>query len=190
MPGSPSDQDLIDGCIEGKKESWDIFVERFSKLIYWSIWRALEKTSFSQRTDLVQEIFQDVFHKLLDRNQLKSLRKIESLSTFLTILAYHAAIDKMKGLTRRQELDGIISDPEKIGSGHEIISQEREELVLKALESLSLRERLCVEWHYLDDKPHREIAEILGIPQDTVSTVIRRTREKLKKIFLEKGISD
>ena len=66
---------LIRGCVEKKKECWDVFVGRFGRLIYWSIQRTLEKTSFAGRQDVLEDVFQDTFARLLERNELEKLRE-------------------------------------------------------------------------------------------------------------------
>ena len=188
MPESPSDQELITGCIEGQKESWDFFVDRFSKLIYWSVWRTLESSAFSARTDLAREIFQEIFEKLLEKSELNKLRQIESVRKFLTVMAARAALDKIKNLGRQEGRLGDLSRLDNPEPSHQAISHERDLLIAQVIEGLSPKERRCVEWHYLDGKTHREISEVLGLSQDTVSTVIRRAKEKIRKIFLEKGL--
>jgi len=190
MSEFPSDQELIAGCLEGRKESWDIFVERFSKLIYWGIWKVLESSSFIGRTDLAREIFQEVFETLLEKNELKKLRQAEAVRKFLTVMACHATMDKIKSLGRHERRISISMEPDMPESGLQAVSRERDLLISKTLEELTPKERLCVEWHCVDGKTHREISEILGLSQDTVSTIIRRTKEKLRKMFLEKGISE
>ena len=196
MPESPSDQELLTGCLEGSQESWNIFVERFSKLIYWSIHRTLETYSFKGQTDLPHEIFQDFFAGFLEKNKLRKLKETSSLRKFLTVTACHSTVDRIKALgdiekrvAPGEELDFSITDKE-LDPGLGAASGERAALVSKALEGLSPKERLCVEWHYLDGKTHREISELLGMSQDTISSLIRRSKDKLKKIFLENGISE
>ena len=188
MPESPSDQQLITGCLEGKKESWDIFVERFSKLIYWSIWRTLENTSFGEKGDLAREIFQEVFEKLLERNELEKLREIEGIRKFLIVMACRLTLDKIKALGRHERKVEIAGEFNMLDTSLQVVSHERGLLIAEALKGLSSKERRCIEWHYVDGKTHRQIAKVLGLPQDTVSSVIRRTKERLRKIFLEKGI--
>ncbi len=201
----PSDQDLIVGCIEGKRDSWDAFVERFSRLIYWGIFKALEGTAFQESTDLCNEIFQEIFTRLVERDELNSLRELTSVRKFLSVMTCRATLDKLKAL-RRQEKSRV--DMEKIilneESGEEsvmetalegaasnpaddVISKEREGVIGEVLETLSLKERACVEFYYVDGKAHREIGEILGMPQDTVSSIIRRAKEKLRLRLADKG---
>ncbi len=203
MPDPTSDQDLIRGCIAGEKRSWDLFVERFSKLVYWSARKTLTHSAFRGRDDLVQDVFQDVFQRLIENDQLQRLRSSESIRKYLSVMTCHAAMDKMRALARREKgivlqlpedgasVDGMLNlqdaspDP-----GLAADFKERERLVAGALANLSPKERLCVEWHFMDGRTHREISEVLGLSQDNVSTLIRRTREKLKKSLTEKGILD
>ena len=182
--------------MEGKKAAWDIFVERFSKLIYWSIHKTLEASSFRERKELTQEIFQEVFKRLLEKEELSRLQNVDGLKKFLTVMACHAAMDKIKSLSRRENryLSGTGFGEGahwQLGSdsnpANEIASREQQALIAQVFNELPAKERFCMEW-CLEGKTHREISDILGIPQDTVSSLIRRTKDKLKKIFIEKNI--
>lgn len=191
MPETPSDQDLITGCLNGQKESWDIFVKKFSKLIYWSIQKTLETSSLKARTELVGEIYQECFTRLIERQELETLRNIDSVRKFLTVMASHMAMDKIRSIGRSEKrTDG---DPFMINAvgvtekdpAMSVISDEQAILVSKALDELTPKQRMCVEWHYLEDKTHREISEVLGMPVDTVSAIIRRGRDRVKQFLLE-----
>ena len=191
MPESPSDSKLIAGCIEGRKESWDRFVDQFSRLIYWSIQKTLETSSYKARGDLAHEIFQECFEKLLEKKELETLRNIDSIRKLLTIMASRLTMDKIRSIARHENrISGDISSLEESGltvrePARSALSNEQAALVATALSELSPKQRLCVEWYYVDGKTHREISEILGLPIDTVSATIRRAREKIKQFFLE-----
>lgn len=196
MSESPSDQELLTGCLEGSQDSWNVFVDRFSKLIYWSIHRTLDTYAFKGPVDLPHEIFQDFFAVFLEKDKLQKLKETSSVRKFLTVMACHSTVDRIKAIGKiekridpEEDLDSLIRDKSH-DPGLGAVSGERADLVAKALQGLSPKERLCVEWHYLDGKTHREISEVLGISQDTISSLIRRSKDKLKKIFLENGISD
>ena len=191
----PSDHDLIVGCIEGKRDSWDTFAERFSRLIYWGIFKTLEGTAFQDSTDLCNEIFQEIFTQLVERDELKRLRELTSIRKFLSVMSCRATLDKLKVLRRHEkshvDMEKVILEEESgEGSVMEVtaVVREREIIVGAVLESLSPKERACVEFYYLDGKTHRHIGEVLGMPQDTVSSVIRRAKEKLKLRLADKGI--
>jgi RNA polymerase sigma factor (sigma-70 family) len=193
VPGRPlSDEELVAACAAGDKEAWDAFVERFARLVHWSVRRTLEATPFAARQDVSDDVFQEVFRGLLEGGALARLRKAESVRKFLTVIAANRTIDRVKSLSRRErswrpleggpETDGEIDAPAPTpGPAAAAERAEAGRIVERALESLPARERFCLEMHYLEGRTHREIAECLGIPQDTVSTVIRRTRERLKE---------
>ena len=191
MQRSVSDHELIAGCLAGNKRSWDAFVERFSKLVYWSVRKTLETSSYRVHTDLVREIFQEFFVKLLEKNELEKLRDRDKIRKFLTVMACYMTMDKIRSLARNEKWDvGDIASAPYVFSADpacETLSQERHRLMADALNELSPKQRLCVEWHFVEGKTHRDISDILGLPQEAVSAVIRRAREKLGKIILEKN---
>ncbi len=197
MPGrpAPEDAELIAGCLAGRRESWDLFVGRFSKLVHWSIRKTLAATEFSGRQDLCEEIFQDFFRGLLEKEKLGSLREVPSLAKFLTVSSCRAALDRVKALSRRRSrfeplpedgLDTVASGmpaPDQTAS-----TAERDRVFQEVFSQLSVRERSCFELHYLDGLTHREVGEKLSLPQDTVSTILRRTKEKLRSMLEERGM--
>lgn len=198
----PDDAALVAGCLDGRKDAWDAFVGRFSKLVFWAARKTLASTAYASRADLCEDVHQDVFRKLLEPEGLARLRDPKGLRAFLTVMACHAALDRVKALSRadkratadfREEGEAgggafaFLKD-EAPGPGDAASANERAALVAEALRALAPKERACVEFHYLEGKTHREISEILGIPQDTVSTVIRRTREKLKQKLADRGL--
>jgi len=192
------DRALVDACVAGEKRAWDEFVGRFSKLVWWSVGKAFAGTPYASRRDVHEDVFQETFARLLERGELGTLREATSVRKFLAVSACRRALDRAKSLSRAERrtsagedaespiLDTISDgapDPAEAASG-----TERRRLVAETLQGLPSRERLCIEMHYGEGLTHREISEALGIPQDTVSTVIRRTRVKLKSLLEEKGL--
>lgn len=200
-----TDADIIEGCLSGDRSAWNAFVDRFSRLIYWSIHKTIAGTSFDKRADFADEVFQDVFKRLLEKEELARLRRIESVKKFLCVMAAHMAHDRMRSLTRSERDLSILADSNE-GDGEAAASletsvsapgpdsgamtREQGEIIEKALSELTEKERTCIELHYLRDMTHKEIAGILGVPQDTVSSVIRRTREKLSQYLSRRGLKD
>ncbi len=197
------DEELVSACLEGRKEAWDQFVGRFSKLIYWSICRTIQRQPFGGVEELCEEVFQEVFRKLLEKEELSKLRDAKNIRKFLSVISCHAAMDKLKSLSRHErknvsssagpsedgeEAPSLLLTAERGTPADLALSREKEALIAQTLGGLSPKERACVELYYLDDKTHQEISAILGFPQDTVSTVIRRAKDKLKKDFLKKGL--
>lgn len=188
---SSDDRRIIEGCISGDKRSWDSFVDRFSKLIYWSIHETLKDSSFGERKYLPQEIFQDLFGRLFEKEQLARLRDVQSIRRFLNVMACHATLDKIKSLSRHEKKTALIDsiDWAKPQTVHEPQRNEMAAIVEEVLGELEPKEKACIEFYYVSEYTHRQIAQMLGMPQDTVSTIIRRSRDKIKISLEKKGFS-
>lgn len=186
-----TDDELIAGCLAGRKESWELFCERFSKLIHWSVRETLSDSSFRDRPDLREDIFQEIFRKLLDREELGRLRQAQSVRKFLAVMACHATMDRMKKLRREEVLRG--SDEEalqrlNLDIAEGAASREHREILSGGLATLRPQERAALEFYYLEGLSHRSIGELLGLTEDSIEALIRRTREKMKGLLKERGL--
>ncbi|MBI3253081.1 MAG: sigma-70 family RNA polymerase sigma factor [Candidatus Omnitrophica bacterium] len=181
-----NDQNLIAACIGGERGAWELFVERFSKLIYWSIRKTLEGTAFNADLDLHGDIFQELFMRLMDKNELAQLREASSLKRFLVVSASYAARDRLKSLTRAEKNRIPLEALERV-EGRAALPPGMAEALDRALSDLDPRARACVELYYLDRKTFQEIGEVMGIPQNTVSTIVRRAKEKLRARLVSEG---
>lgn len=184
-----SDEALLKGCRDGRKDAWDAFVDRYSKLIYWSLHRTFETSSYSARTGLIEELFQEVFTKILEPGEMDRIRDSHAVAKYLTVLTARKALDRIRSMKREEKT--VSSHEELIEAAPVSVLEGLDEgntaLIRETMNDLKSQERFCLEMHYVDGKTHREIAEFMGLPQDTVSTLIRRTREKLKEKLSKKG---
>lgn len=190
-----TDEELIAGCLLGSKDSWDFFCERFSKLIHWSIRRTLDHSSYRGRREILDDIFQDVFKRLLDRNELAKLKEAVSVRKFLSVMASNAAIDRVRILRRHEARCSDPFEEALTGGGFpdpdpaiEAGVNESREILGRILDALKPKERSVLESFYLDGLSHKVIAQRWGISVDGVQALIRRTREKLKQALDEKEL--
>lgn len=190
-----TDEELIAGCLLGSKDSWDFFCERFSKLIHWSIRRTLDHSSYRGRREILDDIFQDVFKRLLVRNELAKLKEAVSVRKFLCVMACNTAIDRVRVLRRHEaRLSDPMDEPPPEGGfsdthpATEAGANECREILRRTLEALKPKERSVLESFYLDGLSHKTISERWGLSVDGVEALIRRTREKLKQALGEKGM--
>jgi RNA polymerase sigma factor (sigma-70 family) len=189
--------ELIRGCLDGRKSSWDSFVDRYSRLVYWSVWKILKNQNDPVKVELCREIFQDFFEKALERKYLERLLSAKNLRNYIQSMVCHLTFDRLRHVSRQGRLESPIEsldlETSEVGAGpdmREVVAGEEIKGVLNvALGALSAKEKSCVELCYLDGRTHREIGLLLNMPQDTVSTVLRRSKERLKKALEEKGIS-
>ncbi len=146
---------------------------------------------------MCREIFQDFFEKALERSCLEHFRDAKNLKSYIRSMVCHLTFDSLRQASRQGKLESPIEslDLERtdLGGGPnagEIVAGEEIKNILNvAMGALSVKEKACAELCYVDGRTHREIGLLLNMPQDTVSTVLRRTKERLKTALEEKGIS-
>lgn len=191
---SAADGALLQGCLHSDADAWDEFTGRFSKLIYWSIRQIMNDSSFGSREDIIADIFQDIFSKLFEKNVLAGVKDAEHLKKFLVVLSTHQTLDRIKSLSRLEgksiSLDSPLTASEEeevslqgpVGSAHE---NEKRAVIGEVMDSLTPKERSCVEFYILDGKSYQEIALIVGFTSDAVSSVISRAKYKIRKKMIK-----
>lgn len=99
-------------------------------------------------------------------------------------MARNAAInEKKKKLHYELPLEDHI-----IGNYSEKYDQiELRDLIMRSLKELKKSEQYILLKYYFQCKTVPEISNELGIPQSTIKSNLRRSREKLKKILIERG---
>ncbi|MGB3343127.1 MAG: sigma-70 family RNA polymerase sigma factor [Aequorivita sp.] len=130
------------------------------------------------KKDLSQEIIYQLW-KSFDTFQQRS-----SLSTWMYRVAMNVAIQNLK-TSKRKVL--TISMDEQFLNFQEGINSEIEEkwkLLKKHIDTLNLLDKGIVIL-YLENKSHKEIAQIIGISTSNVGTKLNRIKEKLKKQILK-----
>lgn len=186
-----------------KSEAWNELVERYGKLIYSVIHRKLEGLGLGTRRDLSDEVFQTVFEELLDKRRLASLRKPEALRSFLMTLAVSRTVDLARKTRRREDvtetedvLDQVSSLPEgelefpRMDPRRGLFCRDIRKIVDEELSMMPVTEELIVRFRWEHEMKMEAIAKFLEVPLHTVGNVVRKTRERLKKAFIEKGISN
>lgn len=184
---------LIQACLKGSPGAWNLFIEEYSRLIYWCIHRVLVKYKLPDQEALVKEIFQDVFQRLSDPSELARLLEVKNIKLYLSAVAAHSSIDYMKSRLRYEKRYAPleVQDPDSLTAPdalRPVFESDIRQVLEHFLSSLPGRDRLCLELFYLEKHSHAEIADILNVPLDTASSAIRRAREKLKALLKEKGI--
>ncbi|MGD8330114.1 MAG: sigma-70 family RNA polymerase sigma factor [Acidobacteriota bacterium] len=85
-------------------------------------------------------------------------------------------IDRRAGAPIEEELDGSPAD----GPLEELIADERDRRLWRAVAALSSGERTAVVLHYRQGMTVREAARALGVTAGTVKTLLYRARHKLR----------
>lgn len=195
-----SDENLIPRCLRQNKPAWDEFVEKYSSLVCWAINQRLSRLGYNFNQEDVWDIHQDVFFCIWKERKLEQLKDKNKITAWLSMIAGNKALDYFK-LAKRETLTAISifeEDtkvlPEEVlatnKSVEDIYSNEIMDAVNETLEEFSHQERIILKFNLLYQKKHQEIAEAMNLSVNTVSTIISRSREKLKEKLIRRGIKD
>ena len=171
---------LLEGCILGKRKSWDFFFEKFHRLIT----GVVAQHSFENSEDTIQLIY-----LRLVENDYKILKKFKGNSYgafFLYIKEVSRNVvreENKKNIQNNKYTDSYQNIEDNLIDPQTLINNDTEEDIQHLLDKImeldfAFREVLLLR--YMGYKT-KEIGEILNIPLNTILTRTKRGIEKLKK---------
>lgn len=130
-----------------------------------------------------EDVFQEVVYNLLKSFKKYEKRKDCKISTWVYRVAINVSISLMRkeGKMSYLPLEEIPVESEIVDNE---IDKEKTEELYSVVKKLNVEEQSLV-FLYLDDKPYKEISEILGISVSNVGTRLQRVKSKLKKMIYE-----
>ena len=175
---------LVARCINHDRLAWNKFVERFSPLVFWSIKNSLTRDGYPYNWQDIEDIFQNVFCLLWEKGKLQQIRDRESISAWLAMVAVNCAFNYFRN--KREGPLGKELLPEKTASldcvaDNTPVQERLQDIIKEGLNCLSAREVIILKLNYFYNKTHQEIGRILKMPANTVSSIIKRTKEKIKE---------
>lgn len=182
---------LLARCIARDQDAWREFIARYRAVMYSSILKVLDARH--QSAERAEDIFQDILLKLLT-DDCRALRRFEGrsrTSTWLARIAINAAIDAVRRQKAQREMPDRTLDDEGESSAEEVLKRipvdaripegvESRELALRLLSHLEERDSLILKMYFYGGLKEREIAELLGMPLNSLSSRKARALEKLR----------
>lgn len=175
---------LVQECLGGNEQAWNVLVDRYKSLIY----------SIPIRYGAAQQDAADIFQAVcLDLfNELPKLREPEALQGWLirvtTNKCYHW---KRQQNSRGEDYD---DDALEILAGAEIpidvlAALEREQIVREAIDQIPPRCREMIELLFFEHPPlpYSEVAKRLRLATGSIGFIRGRCLKRLKRILEEKG---
>ena len=181
---------LLAGCLQGDKAAWDAFVLQYSSLVYHTIKKTLASFHVEARSDLVEDLFQDLFLALL-RDDCRKLRQFRgergcSLATWLRLVTSRLTIDFLR---RQDSSSAGVEDtsPAQSDPSAVFVEREEEEAVSRAIEGLPSRDQLFVELCFRRNLPPQDVAGILKMSVNAVYTQKSRILDKIREALRKGG---
>ena len=182
---------LVQAVKEYKSGNADAFCtlyEESNKYVYTCIYKVMAGNDNAQ--DIIDDIMQDTYVEIS-----RSLAQLESEERFLQWAGMiatrkcYAYIKKNKKYVLLKEEDSTfdtLADSDDIIPESVIQDREKQRLVRKIIETeLTEMQKLCIIAYFYNEQKQSEIAEELGIPENTVKTNISRAKAKIKEGVLD-----
>ena len=179
---STSDEVLIGRIANGDRLAMQVLYARHHVRVFRFVVRLVRNEATAE--DVISEVFLDVW---------RQAGRFEGRSAVSTWVLAIARFKALSALRRRpdEELDdeaaGAIEDP----SDDPEMSLEKKDksvLIRKCLTGLSAEHREIIDLVYYHEKSVEEVAEIVGIPENTVKTRMFYARKRLAELLKSEGI--
>ncbi|MFH1782675.1 MAG: sigma-70 family RNA polymerase sigma factor [Candidatus Omnitrophota bacterium] len=178
---------LIERCINRDEMAWEAFIGKFSGLVYYSARQRLWRNGISFSKEDLDDIVQGIFLEILEKNRLKEIANRKKITAWLSVVSQSRALNYVR--KRKERLLGkdefyridnltqdISSEPRLKGTPLEF------DIIIRDFNN---REKIILKLNIIYKKTHREIADFMRLPTNTVSTIIHRKKKVLKEKLRE-----
>ena len=177
-----SDEVLIGRIASGDRLAMQVLFARHHVRVYRFMLRVVRDETKAE--DLISEVFLDVWRQA-DRFEGRS-----AVSTWLLAIARFKALSALR---RRpdEELDDEAAEAIEDTSDNpeeSLAKKDKSAVIRKCLEGLSADHREIIDLVYYHEKSVEEVAEIVGIPENTVKTRMFYARKKLAELLKAAGM--
>jgi len=184
---SLTDAELVERAAAGGEESFEELVRRYQRPIIAYVYRIIG--DYDAALDLTQEVFIKVY------GSLRRYRAEYKFSTWIYRIAHNAAIDHLRRVAARDVREEVERRERHLSSRAPNPEQERERNERRAeiesvVEQLPPAYRELIILRHAHDLSYEEIAEVTGLPLGTVKNRIFRARELMRRMFIERGITE
>jgi RNA polymerase sigma-70 factor, ECF subfamily len=179
---STSDEVLIGRIANGDRLAMQVLYARYHVRVFRFVVRLVRDEATAE--DLISEVFLDVW---------RQAGRFEGRSTVSTWMLAIARFKAISALRRRshEELDedaaGAIEDPSD-DPATALEKKDKSVVLRKCLMGLSAEHREIVDLVYYHEKSVEEVADIVGIPVNTVKTRMFYARKRLAELLKAGGI--
>lgn len=176
------DDQLLRDCKNGVESALNELVRRYEQRIFALAVRVLKEHAAAE--DATTETLMKIWTKA------RQWRGDSSASTWIFRVAFRTILDVQKRQNRWWQRWKVVANPGDIIDETMVDADEnqRKKSQLKeALSKLSSIDQAVLHFHYLEEKPIAEIAEIMGKPYGNLKTQLMRARRRLKELLEQNG---
>ena len=184
------DQDILSAIARGKVEALDVLYQRYHRELYALAYGMVSDHQLAE--DLIQETFVRVW-----RHASTYSPQAGSVRGWLFAILRNYAIDYLRKQrqrsTPREVPLGEIECNDRLAledTWEEVCRREERAQLVRAMASLSEKQRMVIELGYFQGYTHVEIAEICRLPLGTVKSSMRLGLLALKRELMKRGAQE
>jgi RNA polymerase sigma-70 factor (ECF subfamily) len=169
----PADEAIIQLVQAGRgQEAFERLVPAYRRRVFGLAYSILRDRAAAE--DLAQEVFVKLW-RALPRYDGRA-----RLSTWIYAITRNAAVSALRARRRSVSLADPVVLAEVEGIAAAPAATEDAEL-RRQIDALPEKQRQAVTLYYLDERPVDEVAEMMGLPANTVKTHLHRARASLAR---------
>lgn len=174
------DAPLIERFKAGDQAAFGVIYERHYSRVLRVAWRMLGSQALAE--DIAQDVFIRAYHALPD------FEVRARLSTWLYRVTVNACLDHLKSGRRkyeRQPDEGTMNRraSDRLDPDAAFIAEERRALVAEGVSRLPEKYRIVIILRDIEERPYKEIRDILGLPVTTLKMRAIRGRDMLARVI-------
>jgi RNA polymerase sigma-70 factor (ECF subfamily) len=177
-----SDEVLIQRIANGDRLAMQVLYARHHVRVYRFVLRLVRNEATAE--DLISEVFLDVWR------QAGRFEGRSAVTTWLLAIARFKALSALRGRKEAELDDEMAEAVEDTSDDPEVAMQKKDtgEILRKCLTKLSAEQKEIIDLVYYHEKSVEEVAEIVGIPENTVKTRLFYARKKLAELLKAAGV--
>ena len=145
--------------------------------------------SFTKDPMQAEDLTHDIFLKIILK--LSSFREQAKFSTWLYSITYNYCTDQVRSPHRHQEVhldEGWERFEAGTDDGLSELAEMQAQQLRRAMDQMPVDEQALLMMKYQDDISIREIANVNGTTESAVKMRLKRSRDKLRKYYLEGAV--
>jgi RNA polymerase sigma factor (sigma-70 family) len=172
-----SDEEIVSLYVESQSNSYfEEIYERYSNKVYRKCY------SFTYNQEKAEDYTHDIFLKLIVK--IGTFKETAKFSTWLYSITYNYCMDQIKVNKKQKEVSFDENFDLAEVQESDLDSIQSEDLK-RSMSKIPSDEKALLLMKYQDDFSIKEIAEMLNISESAVKMRLLRSKDKLKKIYLE-----
>jgi RNA polymerase sigma factor (sigma-70 family) len=174
---SHNDEELVALYVTSQRnEYFEEIYERYANKVYRKCY------SFVYNQEKAEDLTHDIFLKLIMK--IGTYKESSKFSTWLYSITYNYCMDQIRTGKKKPEVPLPDQMDMMDDNDTELMDFQNAELA-KSMKQMPGEERAILQMKYQEDFSIKEIADTLNITESAVKMRLLRSKEKLKRIYLE-----